>query len=64
MHSTLRTLRIHVICALIGLAILIAACTSPTGGGTSPAPSSAASGGATTAAPSVSTSAAPTKAGY
>ena len=64
MHSTLRTLRIQVITALIGLAILIAACTSPSGGGTSPAPSSAPGSGATTAAPSLSTSAAPTKAGY
>ncbi|HEV7604249.1 MAG TPA: hypothetical protein VGO15_04725 [Candidatus Limnocylindrales bacterium] len=64
MHSILRTLRIQVITALIGLAIVVTACTSPTGGGTSPGPSSAPSGGATTAAPSVSTSAAPTKAGY
>lgn len=64
MHSTMRKLRIQMIAGFIGLAILVIACTSPTGGGTSPGPSSAPSGGAATAAPSVSTSAAPTKAGY
>ncbi|MEA2611032.1 MAG: hypothetical protein QOI37_942 [Chloroflexota bacterium] len=64
MHSTVRKLRIQMTAGFIGLTILVIACTSPTGGGTSPALSPAPSGGAATAAPSISTSAAPTKAGY
>lgn len=62
MSSTMRRFRIHAIAALIGLAVIVAACTGPAGASSAPVGSQP--GGAATSAPSTPASAEPTKAGY
>jgi hypothetical protein len=57
MTFTPRRARLRAIAALIGLAIVVSACTQPAGGSSGP-------GGAATSSPGAPASAEPTKPGY
>ena len=59
MRPTAKQLRISSLAASLVIAIVLAACTAPAGGGATTAP-----GGAATSAPGAPASAEPTKGGY